>query len=100
MRRPQKKSSGSAAASSLGEHAGGDAEAACLLQRAEHVPGERALAVLVAEPRRLGIAPPAGDRLGDQLAADDEVVERALEDVGRCGRKLAGGFPWSTLPLR
>ena len=68
----------------------GKVESVHLLQRAEHVPGQGADAGLVAEAARLGMAPPARDRLGDQLAAGDEVVERPLEHVGRRGAEADG----------
>ena len=68
----------------------GNVEATNLLQRPEHVPRQGADACLVAEAARLGIAPPARDRFGDQLAPGDEVVERPLEHVGGRGAEADG----------
>ncbi len=67
----------------FGKDARREVEFAGLLQGAEHVPRQGALAVLGPEPCSLGAPPPAGDRLGDQLPPGDDVVERALEHVGR-----------------
>ena len=78
----------------LGEHAGGDAQASCLLQRPEHVPGRarpRCSRSRAAPPRRCPTS--RRSRSAIRLAAGDDVVERALEDVRRGGPEARRRIP-------
>ena len=67
----------------VGKNARREAEAAGLLQGAERVPRQGTLAVLIPESCSLGAPPPASGRLGDQLAARDDVVEGIRDHVCR-----------------